>query len=179
VRTVTYGGACSLDGFIAATDGSLDWLHYSKDVQDVMATYWATIDTVLMGRRTWEVAAASGAGGAMPDVETFVFSRTMTARPHPEVALVSEDAGGFVRDLKRRRGRGICVMGGGILAASLFEADVIDEVGLNIHPILLGSGIPALPDAGRRIALRLIGSRTLDGGCVLATYTVIRDRAAS
>ena len=54
MRTVTYGAACSLDGFIAAADGGLDWLHFSRDVQAVMSDYWKRIDTVLMGRRTWE-----------------------------------------------------------------------------------------------------------------------------
>ena len=177
MRTVTYGGACSLDGFIAGRDDALDWLHYSKDVQDVIATFWSSIDTLLMGRRTWEVTAASG-GGAAQGMKTYVFSRTLKTRPHPDVELVSEDAGGFVRDLKRESGKGICVMGGGILAASLFAADVIDEVGFNIHPILLGFGVPALPDAGRRIELRLLENRTLDGGCVLATYRVVHARNA-
>ena len=54
MRTVTSGAACSLDGFIAPPDGSMDWLHWSKDVQEIMSTYWATIDTMLMGRKTWE-----------------------------------------------------------------------------------------------------------------------------
>lgn len=179
MRAVTYGGACSLDGFIAAKDGSLDWLHFSKDVQEVMAKYWATIDTILMGRKTWEVAAASGGGGAgMAGMKTYLFSRTMKQSPDPGVQLVSENAGAFVRDLKQKPGKGICVMGGGVLAASLFHADVIDEVGLNIHPVLLGSGVPALPDTGHRIRLQLLESRTLDGGCVLATYRVVHSRKA-
>ena len=56
MRIVTYGAACSLDGFIAPPDGSMDWLHFSRDVQNVMSTYWASIDTMLMGRKTWEQA---------------------------------------------------------------------------------------------------------------------------
>jgi dihydrofolate reductase len=84
---------------------------------------------------------------------------------------VSADAGAFVRDLKRRPGRGICVMGGGELARSLFAAGVIDEVGLNVHPVLLGAGVPLFHDAGR-IPLELIESRVIAGGCVLSTYRV-------
>lgn len=174
MRTATYGAACSLDGFIAAADGAMDWLHFSRDVQDVMATYWPTVDAVLMGRKTWEVATASGGGGggAASDVRTYVFSRTLTSIARPGVRLVSDDAGGFVRELKRQPGKGICVMGGGELARSLFEAGVIDEVGLNIHPVLLGSGVPLFRDPGRRIVLQLVESRPIDGGCVLATYRV-------
>jgi dihydrofolate reductase len=88
------------------------------------------------------------------------------------VHLVADDAGTFVRKLKRQRGKGICLLGGGELARALFEADVIDEVRLNIHPLLLGAGVAAFHDAGRRIPLALIESRVLDGGCVLASYRV-------
>ena len=195
MRTVTYGAACSLDGFIAGADGSLDWLHFSRDVEGVMAAYWATIDTVLMGRKTWGGALEAGEKQAKPrkqrkqekerkegnrgkqanpfgGMRTYVFSRTLTEIPHPGVELVREDAAAFVRELKRHPGKGICVMGGGELARSLFEAGVIDEVGLNVHPILLGSGVPLFRDAGRRVALDLTESRVIDGGCVLSTYRV-------
>ena len=176
MRTVTYGAATSLDGFIAGADGSLDWLHMSKDVGSIMAEFWAGIDAVLIGRKSYEAAAAQmgGKGGGYPGVKTYLFSRTLTRSPHKSVELVREDAGGFVRRLKAEPGKGICVMGGGELGQSLFEADVIDEVGLNIHPILLGTGVPLFRDAGRRIALTLKESRVLAGGCVLANYAVKR-----
>lgn len=178
MRTVTYGGACSLDGYLTAADGAMDWLHFSRDVQDVMTAYWATVDAVLMGRRTWEVAAASGGSAGAPDprVRTYLFSRTLHEAP-PGVELVRDDAGGFVRALKRRPGGGICVMGGGDLARSLFEADVIDEVGLNVHPILLGGGTPAFHAMPARVKLELLENRTIAGGCALLTYRVVHRRA--
>lgn len=176
MRTVTYGAAASLDGFITPGDGSMDWLHFSPDVQDIMGKYWATIDTVLMGRKTWEVAMASsggggGGGGGTSGITTYVFSRTLRSVGHG-AHLVSEDAGEFVRHLKEQPGKGICVMGGGELAQALFAAGVIDEVGLNVHPILLGSGVPFFRDAGRRIALELTEARAIDGGCVFMSYRV-------
>jgi hypothetical protein len=61
MRTVTYGAACTLDGFIAGSDGAIDWLHFSRDVENVMAQYWSTVDAVLMCRKTWQVAAAHAA----------------------------------------------------------------------------------------------------------------------
>jgi dihydrofolate reductase len=105
-------------------------------------------------------------------VTTYVFSRTLPDIDRPGVRLVRSDAGAFVRDLKAQPGRGICVMGGGELAASLIAAGVVDEVGLNIHPVLLGAGVPLFRDPGRRISLALVENRTIDGGCVLATYRV-------
>lgn len=176
MRVVTYGAACSLDGFIADRNAGLDWLHFSKDVQQEIARYWKTVDAVLMGRKTWEVAQTQGGGGAgdsvYGDVKTYVFSRTLKRIDRPGVSLISENAGEYVRQLKGQAGRGICVMGGGELARSLFEAGVIDEVGFNMHPVLLGSGVPLFRDAGRRIGLTLVTSRVIDGGCILATYRV-------
>jgi len=176
MRTVTYGAACSLDGFIAARDGAIDWLHFSRDVQGVMAKYWATIDTIVMGRKTWDdaVARAGSGGGFGGDaaMRTYVFSRTLDRIDAPGVELVRGDAAEFVRALRKKPGKGICVMGGGELGASLLAAGVVDEVGLNIHPVLLGDGVPLFGDVGRRIRLELLENRTIDGGCVLATYRV-------
>jgi dihydrofolate reductase len=184
VRTVTYGAACSLDGFIAGSDGAVDWLHFSPDVEERMSQYWSTVDTVLMGRKTWEFSAGQDFGardtadnGASPDlsrippVTTYVFSRTLTEAPEG-VEIVSSDAGGFVNRLKQQPGKGICLMGGGELAGSLFEAGAIDEVSLNVHPVMLGSGVPFFRPQARRIALELAESRTIAGGCVLLTYRV-------
>jgi dihydrofolate reductase len=106
-------------------------------------------------------------------VKTYIFSRTLRQAP-PGAEIVSSDAGEFVRRLKQQPGKGICLMGGGELATSLFEAGVIDEVGVNIHPVLLGTGVPLFRDPGRRIALELAESRAIDGGCVLSTYRLRR-----
>ncbi|WP_181365304.1 dihydrofolate reductase family protein [Arthrobacter sp. HMWF013] len=189
MRTVTYGAACSLDGFIADSDGAVDWIHFSADVEQYMSEYWSTVDAVLMGRRTWEFAAAQGVGGepgseagpapeagslegsGIPAVATYLFSRTLSQAP-PGTELVSSDAVDFVKTLKRQPGKGICLMGGGELAGSLFEAGVIDQVSLNVHPVLLGSGVPFFRDLKGRIGLELTESRGLDGGCVLMVYRV-------
>jgi dihydrofolate reductase len=173
MRAVIYGAACSLDGFIADTNGAIDWLHFSLDVSAFMQAFWKRIDTVLMGRKTWEVATAQGGGGSMPGVDAvYIFSRTLRSIPDPNATLVSSDAGEFVRRLKAKPGKDICVLGGGDFGRSLFAAGLIDEVGVNIHPILLGSGVPLFLDTGRRISLDLIENRTIHGGCVLATYRV-------
>lgn len=172
MRKVIYGGACSLDGFLAGPDGALDWLHFSRAVQEVMARSWASTDTILMGRKTWEGAAGSGGGGSMNGIKSYVFSRTLTSVPGKGVELVTSDAGEFVRRLKARPGKDIVVMSGGNFATSLLKAGVIDEIGLNVHPVLLGSGVPAFLDAGTRTKLELTQCRQLEGGCVLVTYAV-------
>ena len=173
MRKVTFGGASSLDNFIARKDDSVDWLLWTKEVAEVTQSFWKTIDTVLMGRRTYEVAARMGQG-AYPGVKNYVFSRTIKKPSDESLTFVSEDAAEFVRRLKSEEGKGICVMGGGVLAKSLFEADLIDEVGFNIHPVLLGSGIPAFYEMPRQIDLELIKCHQLSTGCVILTYQVKR-----
>lgn len=171
MRTVTYGAACSLDGFIARVDGGVDWLLFTNDAQAVMQAYWQRIDTILMGRKTWDVAAAQGHGSGS-GLRTVVFSRTLEKPPSAGVELVRDDPGGFVRRLKAEPGKDICVMGGGDLARALFAAGVIDEVGLNVHPVLLGSGVPLFVDSGRQTDLELVASRTMEQGCLDLRYRV-------
>jgi dihydrofolate reductase len=138
-----------------------------------MRDYWEGIDTVLWGRKTWEVAAR-GQGGGYPGVRSFVFSRRLEKEPAGNVVLVQTDAAEFVGDLKQQEGKGICLMGGGELALSLFEADLIDEVGFNIHPVLLGSGIPLFHPMTRQIDLELKECRPFKNGCVYVLYEIKR-----
>jgi dihydrofolate reductase len=172
MRNVLYGAACSLDGFIAGEHDEVDWLHWSDDVARISGEVWSATDTVLMGRRTYEVAVQNGMN-AYPGVDNIVFSRTLTlSKAVPNLTIVRDDAAPFVADLKAREGRGICVMGGGRLARSLLAARLIDELGVNIHPILLGRGIPMFPAGDYRTRLTLTDSRPLKGGCFYARYQV-------
>ena len=172
MRKVTFGGAISLDHFIARTDHTYDWIISTKEANEILKDYWDTIDTIVMGRLTYEVAAAGGAGGGHAGIKTYVFSRTMKKPNTKRVIFLSEDAADFVRRLKKEEGKDICVMGGGLFAKSLFEADLIDEIGFNIHPVLLGSGIPLFHDMSRQIDLELKECRPLSKGCLYVSYDV-------
>ena len=174
MRKVIFGGANSLDNFIARKDGAVDWLLFSKDVQKIMKDMWENIDTVVMGRKTYEVAQRMGGGsGGSSGVKTYVFSRTIKKPNTRKLFFVNEDAAAYVQRLKEEQeGKDICVMGGGVLAKSLFEADVIDEIGFNIHPVLLGSGIPLFYEMSRQIDLELKECKQLSSGCVLLTYKI-------
>jgi dihydrofolate reductase len=172
MRKVIFGGANSLDNYFARKDDAVDWLMWSDEVTEILADYWTRFDTVVMGRRTYEVGLRMGGGVAYPGMKSYVFSRTLKKKKNKQVEIVSEDAAVFVRRLKQQDGKDICVMGGGVLAKSLFEADLIDEIGFNIHPVLLGSGIPIFYEMPRQIDLELIECRTLKNGCVLVTYRV-------
>jgi len=174
MRKVTFGGANSLDNYFARKDDGIDWLMWSDEAASVMMDYWKTIDAVVMGRKTYEVGLkmSGGKGNPYPQIQSYVFSRTLKRSDHPGVQIIAEDAAEFVRKLKRRKGKDICVMGGGLLAKSLFEAKLIDEIGFNIHPVLLGSGIPLFHEMKRQINLELLDCKRFKNGCVYVSYRV-------
>ena len=179
MRKVTFGVANSLDNYIARKDGAVDWLLWSKDVNKIMADFWKTIDTVVMGRKTYDVALemSKGQKNPYPGVKTYVFSRKLKAGSDKifkddAVEIVRGDAVRFVRKLKSEKGKDICVMGGGEFAKPLFEAKLIDEIGFNIHPVLLGKGIPLFHEMKHQIDLELLECKTLKKGCVYVSYRV-------
>jgi dihydrofolate reductase len=172
MRKVTYGAAVSLDFYLAGEDEAIDWLRWTRDSAAISKASWAGVDTILMGRKTYEFAARQGGGpGGTSKMRTLIFSRTMAAAPDG-AELVRQDAAEFVRALKQRDGGGIIVLGGGELGSALIEAGVVDEIGLNVHPILLGSGIPVFRPMARRVGLRLREARAIAEDCVFLSYAV-------
>ena len=179
MRKVTFGCANSLDNYIARPDGSFDWIMWSEETNEIMKDYWSNIDTMVMGRKTWDVAVANApkpkkkkAKNPYGDIKTYVFSRTLQPAEQDGAIFLNSDPGEFVRELKEQDGKEICIMGGGDLARSLFEAGVIDEIGFNIHPVLLGSGIPLFHEMTKQIDLELIECRPFKNGCVYVSYRV-------
>jgi dihydrofolate reductase len=170
MRKVTFRVANSLDNYIARQDGSFDWILQSEESRSSLAEFWKTIDTVLWGRKTYDLV--KGKMPASKGVRNYVFSRTLKESADAGVELINGDATEFVQDLKKQAGQDIFVMGGGELAKSLFEADLIDEVGMNIHPVLLGSGIALFHEMKRQINLELIECKTFSAGCVFVSYRV-------
>lgn len=174
MRKITFGCANSLDNFIARKDGGFDWIMWSDEVTEIMNEYWAKFDTILMGRKTYEVALAQSKGkkNPYPNIKSYVFSRTWEAKKDDDVEIVTSDAVEFVCNLKAQDGKEICLMGGGDFAKTLLEAKLIDEIGFNIHPVLLGSGIPLFLEMKEQINLELIECKTLKNGCVVVSYKV-------
>ena len=185
MRKVTLGLANSLDNYIARKDGGFDWIHWSNEVAEISAKFMKTVDALLIGRKTYDGMLAYGQT-SYPGAKNYVFSRSKKKRealkkklaakkkPDRNVEIVTEDATKFVKELKKRKGKGIVVFGGGELARSLFEADLIDEVVLNIHPVLLGSGIPLFHEMKKQIDLELLECKILEGGYLAVTYRIKR-----
>lgn len=190
MRPVVYYVAATLDGFIAREDGSFAEFPWDDAyIAGLMGTYPETFpapfrdkgasrddnqrfDTVLMGRKTYEVGLAEGLASPSPTLEQYVFSRTLPASAVPAVTVVSDDASEFVRRLKEHEGDAIWLCGGSRLASALFDAGLVDEVIVKLNPIVFGTGIPLLAPTRRSATLILQDTRVYDSGHVVLSYAV-------
>lgn len=172
-RRVRYSVAASLDGFIATPDGGYDWIPSDPAID--FAAFLSDIDTVLMGRRTYEVVRQGGGISFEPPIRTYVFSRSLAPNLVPDAILVSDDPAGFVRALALKEGKDIWLFGGGQLFGSLLRSGMVDTVEVAIVPVLLGEGMPILPIPGR-IPLHLERTEEFPSGIILNRYRVMDRR---
>ena len=171
MRKVRYSVAASLDGYIAGPAGEFDWIPEDPTVD--FAAIFARVDTVLLGRRSFELTQRSGAPPWAPTMRVYVFSRTLRAGTLPGVTLVAEDGASVVAALRAESGPGeIWLFGGGELFGSLLAAGQVDAVEVTVVPILLGGGVPLLPPGGVRRALTLTNTRVYPSGMVTLSYSV-------
>jgi dihydrofolate reductase len=172
MRKVVYGGAMSLDGFIAGPNGEYDWIVMDPDID--FAALMRRYDTFLIGRKTFEIMRRMGdAAPPSPGIRNIVFSRTLRPEDCPQATL-SDNAERVVADLRGEPGKDIALFGGGELFRSLLSAGLVDEVSVNVIPVLLGSGIPLLPPPAERARLKLKTHRVYEKtGTVGLDYDIV------
>jgi dihydrofolate reductase len=146
----------SLDGFIAGPNGEADWIIMDPEI-DFQAMY-SRFDTIVVGRRTFEVMKGAGGGGSMPGMQVFVVSRTLRPQDHPGVTIV-DDPEGLMAQLRSRPGKDVWLFGGGSLFRSFAELGLVDTVEVAVIPVLLGEGVPLLAPAAMRVSLKLTGHK--------------------
>jgi dihydrofolate reductase len=174
MRKVRYNVAASLDGYIAGPGGDFSWIPDDPTVD--FAAIFARVDTVLLGRHSYETVHAHGAPPPWaPSTRVFLFSRTLRSTDHPDVTAVSGDASTVVEALRGESGDGdIWLFGGGTLFGSLLAAGQVDRVEVTIVPILLGDGIPLLPFGAPPTSLALTHTHVYPSGMVSLQYDVRR-----
>lgn len=134
----------SLDGYIATEDDSLDWLFKIDGDGDAgYSEFMETIDTVVMGRRTYDWVMEMEKGEyPYRDLKSYVFSRTIPASKAGDVEFIDMAIPAFAEKLKDVPGKNIWVVGGSTLLAGFLEAGLIDEFIISIAPVTIGTGIP-------------------------------------
>jgi len=165
--------AMSLDGYIAGSDGDTSWR--SDDGDYGYEAFLAIVDTVLLGRRTYETAL-SLARWPYPGRKVVVFTRSNALRViSPNTVATSRAPSGIIEDLRARDGKDLWLAGGGGLVRECFDAGLIDDIIVSIHPILLGEGVPSVATGAARAPLTLTAERRYPSGLVQLTYRVDRN----
>jgi dihydrofolate reductase len=177
MRKIVLGLGISLDGYIARPDGAVDFLFMPKDYS--MASFFKTIDTAIMGRKTLDVGLKLS-GGKLPDygLATYVFSRSKSRIEHG-VTVVSQSPATLVRRLRKSRGKNIWLMGGSELAREFLKADLVDEIHLGIVPRLLGEGIPLFLSGFSQRDFELVENKSYSMGMIAPKYRRRRAKEAS
>jgi dihydrofolate reductase len=169
MRKVIVSCGASLDGYIARPDGSFDFLIMPQEAGKVMEEFFSSLDTIVVGRKTWSATASMGGGPSGPWT-TYVFSRSQPPGERDGVTFVNQSPAEFIGTLRKRRGKNIFLMGGGELARSFLDADLVDELSLGIMPVLLGDGIPMFPNGFPQRNFQLIENKTYAPGLVYLSY---------
>ncbi len=170
MRKLKYYVAISVDGFIAHEDGSFDGFPWDDEVVADFFDSLGQFDTVLMGRKTYEVGLKEGKTSPYPAMKQYLFSRTMATSPDAQVELISENAVETVTALKETPGTAIWLCGGADLATTLVAAGLIDEIILKVNPVLFGTGISLLSTGIEPTPLTLVDTKIYEGGTALLSY---------
>jgi dihydrofolate reductase len=178
MRPVLYRVAASLDGYLAGPRGEVDWI--VGDGGADLAGLYERVDTVLLGRRTYELTRQPGAPPWPAGWRLYVFSRKLPPERTPGVTVVSTGAADTVAALRAGEGGTIWLFGGGSLFRSLLDGGQVDEVEIAFMPVVLGGGIPLLARGtgadSRPARLALVDAKASPKGVVTLRYEVRRGR---
>jgi dihydrofolate reductase len=176
-RKIIVNIATSADGYVARSDGNLDWLTKRPAPKGFygLPEFERSIDAKILGRKTFDWSLKMGARFSADTVH-YVFSR----RPPPAsvpagVRFVTESIGTFAKRLRTETGKNVWMMGGGEIISSFMDEDAIDEFIITVVPTFIGEGIPLLVPRHREVALRLLGVKQFPDGVVQLHYEVQRN----
>jgi dihydrofolate reductase len=168
MRKVVLGLAVSLDGYIEGPNGEYDWCFTDQDYD--MSDFFKRIDTVFVGRKTYELTLTMDNSVAVfPKLKEFVFSNTLDKVKGDRI-LMNGDIKKEVEKMKKDKGKDTWLFGGAGLTSSFMNLGLVDEISLAVHPIILGSGKPLFHDIKERTSLRLIETKTYSTGLVSLIY---------
>jgi len=171
-RIVAYV-ATSADGFIARKDGSVDWLQRPRPKGNYdWNAFYRSIDTCLLGRRTYDVSLSHGMPEPCVGKKNYVFSRTLAEAASPKVIVVKEDVASFAEGLRKEKGKDVWLMGGAELVAAFLDCGQVDEFIIHVIPKMIGEGIQLVELRHRNLSLKLLATKKFPDGVVRLHYSV-------
>lgn len=181
MRKVVLGLGISLDGYIARPDGAVDFLDIAKKdsgppgKEYSMAAFFKSIDTAIMGRKTYDVGLKMSGGKInMFGMKGYVCSRSLPAGERDGVIFVNDSPKSLVGKIRNTAGKNIWLMGGGELARDFLKEDLVDELYLGVVPILIGEGIPLFPSGFPQREFALLENKTYSRGLISVRYERVR-----
>ena len=171
----------TLDGFFEGPNQDISWHNVDDEFNQFAIEQTGTVDTLLFGRRTYEVMASYWPteaaikddpiiAGLMNSLPKVVFSRTLQKAEWNNTRLVKDNVEEEIRKLKAQPGKEIAVFGSADLLSTLIKLGLIDEHRIIVNPVVLGNGTPLFKDVKDKLNLRLVRSRIFDSGNVLLCY---------
>lgn len=175
----------SIDGFIGAPDGGLDWItwNWGNDIKNYVDELHNTVDMILLGRKMtdrfinyWLNAVKDKKspdhefGKLMIDYPKVVFSKTVKKHDWVNTSIASGDLKDEVNKLKKKQGKDIIAYGGAEFVSSLIKEDLIDEYHLFVNPAMLGKGLQISGLLDKTKQLKLKKAAGFDCGIVLHHY---------
>ncbi|HEV7675899.1 MAG TPA: dihydrofolate reductase family protein [Candidatus Angelobacter sp.] len=174
MRKIILALGISIDGYIARLDGTFDFLFMPQDFS--MAEFFASVDTGIMGRKTYDVAKAQGEGGFGPKIKTYVFSRTLPPGEREGKTFVNVSPKALVEEIRQHQGKDVWLMGGGEVARDFLKADLVDELHLGVVPVLLGEGLPLFPGGFPQRNFELMENKSFSRGLISLKYKRLRGK---
>ncbi|BAP56985.1 bifunctional deaminase-reductase domain-containing protein [Thioploca ingrica] len=170
MRKVILFTAVSLDSYIARIQGEVDWLFTDNDYG--YDDFYQSIDTTLMGHNTYQQILSWG-NFPYPEKINYVFSKIHPQPYHHSISFINNAIPDFVNQLKAKPGKNIWLVGGSQINTMLLNNDLIDEMILAVHPIILGQGIPLFTQPAKVTRLDLQTSQIFARGLVQMSYRLI------
>jgi dihydrofolate reductase len=171
MRKVVLGVAISLDGFIEGPNGEYDWCFNDQDYG--LKQFSKSVDAIFMGRKSYDLTKTMGGANPWKGMTTYVFSNTLEPSTDPKVVIMSGDIVKSVKKIKEAPGKNIWLFGGAQLTTAFINENLVDEVWLAVHPIILGSGKPLFQNISSRKKLKLAESKIYDTGLASMTYALV------
>lgn len=170
MRKVILQVAVSLDGLIEGPNGEFDWCFTDQDYG--MNDFYQQIDALFIGRKTYElmVSMEDAATKDLLKSKKYIFSTTL--KEVSDAFVIKNDIQAQVKKIKNEKGKDIWLFGGGSLTTSLMNLQLVDEVWLAVHPIILSSGKPLFSNIKKRVSLQLLDTKTYSTGLVFLKYAI-------
>ena len=170
--------AVSLDGFIADHQGGVAWLDAFHDVDYGYTSFLASVNTVVMGRKSYELARSFGAWEYTGKRSIVLTTQTLTDLP-PDVETTPGPVDMLARELRKNARGDVWIMGGGQVMGAFLDAGAVDDIELYVIPIALGRGVPLFSSAGQPAVLKLLDHHRFTNGVVRTRYMFVGHASTS